>query len=91
MRAYISGVTNQEQDILTALLQLEEAVKTMAHSQPKPNLLPLFAKLDKLTSELPADADPSLRHYLERKSYEKALLHLSEKKSSGGPSPRHRF
>ncbi len=29
--------------------------------------------LDRLTGELPRDADPMLRHYLERQSYVKAL------------------
>ena len=36
----------------------------------------IFAKLDRLGAELPADAPGDLRHYLQRKSYEKAKLLL---------------
>jgi hypothetical protein len=32
--------------------------------------------MDELTRRLPADAAPDLRHYLKRKSYEKARLFL---------------
>ncbi|MGH8048933.1 MAG: hypothetical protein ACREKL_16955 [Chthoniobacterales bacterium] len=31
------------------------------------------AALDRIVNELPGDADPTLRHYLERQSYVKAL------------------
>jgi plasmid stabilization system protein ParE len=34
------------------------------------------ARLDRLASNLPAGADPELRHYLERQSYTKALAWL---------------
>jgi plasmid stabilization system protein ParE len=34
------------------------------------------ARLDTLASNLPAGADPELRHYLERQSYTKALAWL---------------
>jgi len=62
--------------ILTALVDLDRTVKTMAISHPKPNLLPLFARLDELTAQLPPDTDPTLLHYLHKKSYEKARLFL---------------
>ena len=65
-----------EQDILKALLDLENAVKAFPGSNPKPNLHPLFARLDGLTGRLPPDADPNLLHYLHKKSYEKARLLL---------------
>jgi len=65
-----------EQDILKALLDLESAVKAFPSSNPKPNLLPFFERLDDLTGRLPSDADPSLLHYLRKKSYEKARLLL---------------
>src|SRR2546425_78472 len=42
----------------------------------KPDLLPLFARIDELTVQLPKDTDPALLHYLHRKSYEKARLWL---------------
>lgn len=62
--------------MLTALTQLAETVKTMPAANPKPSLLPLFARLDELTRQLPHHADPTLLHYLHKKSYEKARLFL---------------
>jgi hypothetical protein len=71
-------MTTTEQEILDTLLALERAAGGMA-SNPKPDLRPLFARLDKLASELPADAPRDLRHYLERKSYQKARAFLQER------------
>lgn len=69
-------MTGTEQDILESLLELERAVASMPTANPKPNLLPVFARIDELTRQLPRDADPSLLHYLHKKSYEKARLFL---------------
>jgi len=69
---YTGGVTALEKEILIALCELDATVQTMATAQPRPNLLPLFARLETLAGQLPADADPQLRHFLQRKSYEKA-------------------
>jgi hypothetical protein len=68
--------TSAEEKLLDALVELEKAAKTMPAANPKPNLLPLFARIDELAKQLPADADPELRHFLQRKSYEKARLLL---------------
>lgn len=68
--------TSLEQQVLSALTQLDVTVKTMATANPKPNLLPLFAKIDELTQQLPRNTDPTLLHYLHKKSYEKARLFL---------------
>jgi hypothetical protein len=65
-----------EKDILDVLLQLENAVKSMPTANPKPNLLPLFERIDELTEQLPRGTDPTLLHYLHKKSYEKARLFL---------------
>jgi hypothetical protein len=66
-----------EQQILENLDALETAVARMATASPKPDLLPIFARLDELTRQLPPGTDPDLLHYLHRKSYQKAsaLLH----------------
>jgi hypothetical protein len=73
---YSSSMTPKEQEILDALLALERAIESMPHAQPKPNLLPLFARLDELTAALPPSTDPSLLHYLHKKSFQKARLFL---------------
>jgi hypothetical protein len=65
-----------EQAILQTLIELDETVKRMKHVNPKPDLLPLFTRLDELTHQLPKQTDPTLLHYLDRKSYEKARLWL---------------
>jgi hypothetical protein len=65
-----------ETELLAALAQLAEAVNHMATARPKPDLLPIFTRLDELTRKLPRDADPALLHYLHKKSYEKARLFL---------------
>ncbi len=53
----------------------------MATARPKPDLLPLFARLDALTAQLPRQTDPTLLHYLHKKSYEKARLFLQGRES----------
>jgi hypothetical protein len=68
-----------EKEILQSLLELERAVKAMKTAQPKPDLRPLFARLDELAQQLPKTTDPNLRHYLQKKSYEKARLLLEER------------
>lgn len=73
-------MTTQEQAILDSLKALEAAVKSMPTANPKPNLLPLFARLDELTNGLPADTEPQLLHYLHKKSYEKARLWLEDRR-----------
>jgi len=69
-------MSTTERDILQALLELENTVKAMAEANPKPNLSPLFNRIDALTDQLPKNSDPALLHYLHRKSYEKARLWL---------------
>lgn len=65
-----------EQEILSNLRELDRLARMMKSAQPKPNLLPVFEKLDSLTQKLGPQGDPSLLHYLHKKSYEKARLYL---------------
>lgn len=65
-----------EEQILGALKELDVAVKAMPTANPKPNLLPLFARIDELAQQLPRSTDPELLHFLQRKSYEKARSRL---------------
>ena len=69
-------MTETEQAILQSLVALEHAVQSMPTTNPKPNLMPLFARIEELTRALPGNADPTLLHYLHHKSYQKARLFL---------------
>lgn len=63
-------------NLLNALVELEVAVQSMPSASPKPDLLPLFARIDALAKQLPRDTDPALLHYLQKKSYGKARLFM---------------
>ena len=65
-----------ERAILRTLVELDTAVKSVATANPKPNLLPIFSRLEELTRQLPKTTPPDLLHYLHKKSYEKARLWL---------------
>jgi hypothetical protein len=69
-------MTNLESNILQTLIELEKTIKAMPAASSKPNLQPLFARIDELAAQLPKGTDPNLRHYLHNKSYEKARLSL---------------
>jgi hypothetical protein len=69
-------MTETEQAILKSLIDLDSAVQSMPKASPKPDLMPLFARIDELVRALPRDADPTLLHDLQKKSYQKARLFL---------------
>ncbi|MDB6067085.1 MAG: hypothetical protein JWR26_3293 [Pedosphaera sp.] len=69
-------MTATEQTILQTLVELDKQVKLMPTANPKPNLLPLWSRLDELTRQLPPHTSSDLLHYLHKKSYEKARLFL---------------
>ena len=74
-------MTATEKDILSTLVELDRAVKTLRTANPKPDLQDIFGRLENLTRHLPGDSDPSLLHYLHKKSYEKARLLLEGRDS----------
>ena len=76
-------VTEIEEEIYRTLLTLEAGVRSMATATPKPDLRPLFARLDELARQLPKGTEPDLLHYLHRKSYEKARVFLEERGARG--------
>ncbi|HMP82737.1 MAG TPA: hypothetical protein PKA41_08565 [Verrucomicrobiota bacterium] len=78
-------MTRIEQDLLRALVELDDAVKSLRASSLKPDIGALLARVDSLASGLPPDADGNLKHYLQRKSYEKARMWL-EGRRTGIPS-----
>lgn len=65
-----------QKKLLDALLNLDKVIKAMPAANPRPNLVPLFSRIDDLARQLPSDTDPALLHYLHKKSYEKARLYL---------------
>lgn len=77
--------TPVEQELLDALAQLDNAIKAMPAIEAKPNLLLLFVRIDELANQLPPTADPELRHFLQRKSYEKARLFLRRRDKENMP------
>ena len=66
--------TSLKKDLLNSLVELDAAVKAMPN--PRLNLLKLFARIEELANRLPHDTDPTLLHYLRKKSYQKARLFL---------------
>ncbi len=80
-------MTATEQTIWETLVELERLVKSMPTANPKPNLLPVFARLEKLAGELPPATAPELSHYLRKKSYEKARLFLEGRDAENHPGP----
>jgi len=69
-------MTALETEILASLNELDEAVQQIARQESKPDLMLIFDKIDRQTQGLPRETDPSLLHYLHKKSYEKARLFL---------------
>jgi len=82
-------MTQTERQILDTLLELESAVARIKTDTPKPNLLPIFTRLDALSQLLPQGADPLLLHYLRKKSYEKARLFLQGRDSENAAGNCH--
>lgn len=74
--AIVRPMTDTEREVLQTLRELDGMARAMKTANPKPNLIPVFQKLDRLTEKLGPGADHSLLHYLHKKSYEKALLYL---------------
>jgi hypothetical protein len=70
-----------EKELLASLDALQKAASAMPTANPKPDLKPLFERLDSLTLRLPKGTDPNLLHYLHHKSYQKARLFLAGRES----------
>jgi len=83
---YNSGMTDTEQVLLDTLLELEIAVANV-NTEPKPNLVAIFARLDELTTAMPANTPRDLLHYLHKKSFQKARLYLQGQDPEQGECP----
>jgi len=82
-------MTQTERQVLETLLELESAVSRMQTETPKPNLLPIFSRIEELTGALSATADPQLLHYLRKKSYQKARLFLQGREAENAEGNCH--
>lgn len=82
-------MTDIEHEILALLGELDELVRGMAVASLKPDLLPLFARLDELTLLLPHGTNADLLHCLHKKSYEKARLLLLGRAAENQPGTCH--
>lgn len=74
-----------ETQILHALQNLEAATQAIARGESAVDLQRCFAQIDALAQQLPADADPELRHFLARKSYTKARERLARRERPPAP------
>ena len=71
------SMTGTEQSILAALLELERTVEAMPHTTPKPeSAAAIFAARRTYSLIATVSTDPTLLHYLHKKSYQKARLFL---------------
>jgi hypothetical protein len=70
-----------EEQVYEALKALDRSVKSLSTQKPPPDLLPLLRRIDELGSQLPPGTDPQLLHFLQRRSFEKALLWLEGRKA----------
>ncbi len=66
------------QELRTALEAYFDAVakQRIADDTSRPPLIPHFKNLDRLLASAPDGFDPRLRHFLEGKSYQKAMAYL---------------
>lgn len=69
-------MTRLEAEILEQLILLESTATAKVAEGPRPGVLPIVQRLTELTRRLPPDTDPSLLHYLHKRSYEKARFFL---------------
>lgn len=74
-------MTQTEEQLLQSLKELEAAAAAMPTANPKPDLRPIFSRIDSLAQQLPRGTEPDLLHYLHRKSYQKARAFLEERQA----------
>ena len=60
----------------------------MSSHYPNPALRPALARLDELTASMPPLTSASLRHYLNKRSYQKARILLEGGDPEAGVCPR---
>lgn len=71
------SMTDIEKQIWETLTELEAGVAAMKSAELKPDLVPLFDRLNAYSKRLPPDTHGRLIHYLANGSYEKARMWLA--------------
>lgn len=72
----------QQEDVLHRLTRMLDEYLAAVPRQKEPDapdLMEIFAQLDKLEAELDSSYSPQLRHYMHQKSYRKAHLYLQDR------------
>lgn len=75
-------MTALEFALLDCLRRLEDTASR------RESVLPILREIDALLRQLPPGSDPDLLHYLHKRSYEKARLHLQGLDPEQGACPR---
>ncbi len=76
-----------ETSVLKTLHALEAAIAAGRPPSPNPTLRTVLSQLDQLTTELPPTIRADLRHYLQKRSYQKARILLEGGDPEAGACP----
>jgi hypothetical protein len=71
-----SGLAKLAQALRERLAVIRDEESRRDHAKHIDRLRAISEKIDRLQESLPSSIDPRLRHYLDRKSYDKALEYL---------------
>jgi len=71
-----SALAELAQALRDLLVVIRDEESRRDHAKHIDRLRAVSEKIDRLQESLPPSIDPRLRHYLDRKSYEKALEYL---------------
>jgi len=71
-----SALADLAQALRERLVVIRDEESRRDHARHIDKLRAVSEKIDQLQESLPASTDPRLKHYLDRKSYDKALEYL---------------